>query len=84
MDVDVDPLGRENYVLCLCRAFDCVAGTWTAPDGSKRNGRWWSKSTIYKHRREEKKLVDNGHLPRVVVRFCAVNKRYTELYAASE
>ncbi|KAJ7907903.1 hypothetical protein B0H13DRAFT_1879127 [Mycena leptocephala] len=61
--MDKDPLGRANYVLCLCRSHDCVAQTWIAKDGSTRKGKWYSKGTVGRHRAEEKELIASGTLP---------------------
>ncbi|KAJ6572884.1 hypothetical protein DFH09DRAFT_1079575 [Mycena vulgaris] len=61
--MDEDPLGRKNYQLCLYRAHDCVAQTWIAKDGSKRKGKWYSKTTVIKHRKEEKEPVEARVLP---------------------
>ncbi|KAJ7664830.1 hypothetical protein B0H14DRAFT_3696750 [Mycena olivaceomarginata] len=63
MDDYVDPDGRPNYKLCVCRAHDCVRRTWRAPDGSEKQGKWYSKGTLGKHRKAEQEMVAKGILP---------------------
>lgn len=70
MDDYVDPDGRPNYKLCVCRAHDCVRRTWRAPDGSEKQGKWYSKSTLSKHRKAEQEMVAKGILPPLVVSCC--------------
>ncbi|KAJ6550956.1 hypothetical protein DFH09DRAFT_1086268 [Mycena vulgaris] len=47
--MDVDPQGRKNYVLCLCRSHDCCNQNWVANDGTTKKGVWYSKSTKKVH-----------------------------------
>ncbi|KAF7367760.1 hypothetical protein MSAN_00840000 [Mycena sanguinolenta] len=62
--LDVHPEGKKDYKLCFCRSHDCGAKTWRrTADGAVRMGKWYTKSTVSKHQKEDEARVKDGRLP---------------------
>ncbi|KAK7051732.1 hypothetical protein R3P38DRAFT_2857145 [Favolaschia claudopus] len=63
--MEQDPEGRQGYLLCQCRSYDCGSQIWKANDGRILKGKWVSKSTKGRHKIRDEELVAEGALPPV-------------------